>query len=322
MGINIAIIGCGIWGRNIARNASELGVLAGVCDTNQHHAEAFSKEFSCPISSLEQILQADYISGVLVVTNANSHEKIACAVLEAGKHVYIEKPLALTMESALHIKQAAIKANKQVMVGHLLQYHPAYIELKQQVNNGIIGDIQHIQANRLAMGRIRKSESAIYDLCPHDLSLILGLVKTMPGSINCASASHVTHNGGDIIVTSFKFPGDITAVMHTSWYSPYKEHRLVVTGTKGSIMFDDTKPSDQKLTFYQDKILYEDEAIKIERAEPVFLPIQEGEPLRNEVSAFIDVCKTNSPAITDMEEALKIQEILTEMSQQTQQDTS
>ena len=320
MEINIAIIGCGIWGRNIARNASELGVLAGVCDTNRHHAEAFSKQFSCPTSSLEQILQTDSISGVLVVTNANSHEKIACAVLEAGKHVYIEKPLALTMESALHIKQAAINANKQVMVGHLLQYHPAYLELKKQVNNGIIGEIQHIQANRLAMGRIRKSESAIYDLCPHDLSLILGLVKNMPVSINCSSASHVTNNG-DIVFTNFKFPGNITAVMHTSWYSPYKEHRLVVTGTKGSIVFDDTKSSDQKLTFYQDKIFDAHDAIRIERDEPAFLPIQEGEPLRNEVSAFINVCKTNSPAITDMEEALKIQEILTEMSRQTQQDT-
>ena len=320
MGINVAIIGCGLWGKNIARNASELGVLAAVCDNNQQHAEAFSKQFSCPAFSLEKILQDDSISGVLVVTNANWHQKLACAVLEAGKHVYIEKPLALTMESALLIKQAAIKSNRQVMVGHLLQYHPAYTELKQQVNNGIIGDIQHIQANRLSMGRIRKTESAIYDLCPHDLSLILGLVKTMPRSINCASASHVTHNGGDIIVTSFKFPGDITAVMHTSWYSPYKEHRLVVTGTKGSMMFDDTKPSDQKLTFYQDKILDSDDAVRIERAEPVFLPIQQGEPLRNEVKAFIDVCKTNSPAITDVEEALKIQSILTEMSRQTKQD--
>ena len=170
------------------------------------------------------------------------------------------------------------------------------------------------------MGRIRKSESAIYDLCPHDLSLILGLVKSMPVAINCASASHITNNGGDIVFTNFKFPGDITAVMHTSWYTPYKEHRLVVTGTKGSIMFDDTKPFDQKLIFYLDEIFDADDVVEFQRAEPTFLPVQESEPLKNEVSAFVDVCKTNLPAITDIEEALKVQEILTEMSRQTQQD--
>ena len=108
--------------------------------------------------------------------------------------------------------------------------------------------------------------------------------------------------------------------MHTSWYSPYKEHRLVVTGAKGSIVFDDTKTSEQKLTFYRDEVLHKGDVVNIKRADPTFLPIKEGEPLKNEVSAFIEICKTNMPAITDVEEALKVQKILTEMSQQTQKD--
>ena len=322
MGINIAIIGCGKWGKNIARNAAELGVLAAVCDIEKRHAEIFSQQFSCPSSSLEQILRDENIAGVVVVTNANSHEKLGCEALKAGKHVYIEKPLALSMESANVIMQTARKAKKQVMVGHLLQYHPAYIELKRQVNIGAIGELQHIQANRLAMGRIRKSESAIYDLCPHDLSLILGLVNKMPVSINCKSARHVTKNEGDIIFTSFKFPNNITAIMHTSWYSPYKEHRLVVTGTKGSFIFDDTKPSNQKLILYRDRLFPEGDDMKIERCKPTFISFEDSQPLRNEISAFVKVCKTNTPAITDIREALKVQEILTEMSQQTQQDIS
>ncbi len=307
-----------MWGKNIVRNAFELGVLAAICDTNKQLAASFSKQFSCPSFTFEQILQDCSISGVVIATNAGSHENLGCKALEAGKHVYIEKPLALTIESALLIKQAAIKAKKQVMVGHLLQFHPAYVELKQQVNDGAIGKLQHIQASRLAMGRIRKSESAIYDLCPHDLSLMLGLTNNMPLLIDCKSVSHVTNNGGDIIFTSFKFPGDITAIMHTSWYSPYKEHRLVVTGTEGSIVFDDSKTSEQKLTLYRDKLLHQGDFIKIERAEPAFLPIEDAEPLKNEISAFVEACETNTPAITDVEEALKVQKILTEMSQQTQ----
>ena len=164
---------------------------------------------------------------------------------------------------------------------------PNYIELKNLVNDGFIGKLQHIQANRLAMGRILKSESALFDLCPHDISLILGLVKQMPLSVKCQSASHVTHSGGDIIYSILEFADDITAKMHTSWYSPFKEHRLVVTGNLGSIVFDDGKPIQEKLTLYRDRVIDEGETIKIERNKPIFMPVSSDEPLKNKISAFI-----------------------------------
>ena len=166
------------------------------------------------------------------------------------------------------------------------------------------------------MGRIKKSESALFDLCPHDISQILGIVKEVPTSINCRNATHVEHSDGDIIFTSLKFPNGVTAIMHASWYSPYKEHRLVVTGSLGSIIFDDTKPSQQKLTFFKDSIIIEGDAIKVDRAEPEYLPFCTGEPLKNEISAFIEVCKNGNPAITDIEEGLKVQQILSEMKSQ------
>ena len=316
MSISIAMIGCGVWGKNIARNASELGVLAAICDTNRKRASSFSKLFSCPSLSFEQILNDPSISGVMIVTNAHSHEKLACDVLKAGKHVYVEKPFALSINSALSIEQNAIKAQKQVMVGHLLQYHPAYREIKKLLKKGVIGELQHIQANRLAMGRILKSESALFDLCPHDISLILGLVEHMPQSIKCNSASHITNAGGDIISSNFVFPRGITAMMHTSWYSPYKEHRLVVTGNLGSIVFDDMKPLQKKLTLYKDKLIDQGEKILIERSDPSFLTISGNEPLQNEINAFIHVCKTGKPAITDLKEALKVQQVLSEMNLQ------
>ena len=316
MDISVAIIGCGVWGKNIARNVSQLGILSAVCDTNEQRASEFSKLFSCPALSFEQILDDNAITGVIIVTNASSHEKLACDVLKSGKHVYVEKPLALSVSSALSIKHHAIETQKQVMVGHLLQYHPAYIELKNLVNDGFIGKLQHIQANRLAMGRILKSESALFDLCPHDISLILGLVKQMPLSIKCQSASHVTHSGGDIIYSILEFADDITAMMHTSWYSPFKEHRLVVTGNLGSIVFDDGKPIQEKLTLYRDRVIDEGETIKIERNKPIFLPVSSDEPLKNEISAFIQVCKSGEPALTDIEEALRVQQILSEMNLQ------
>ena len=116
MKVNIAVIGCGIWGENIARNASELGVLACVCDSNQDRSISLSQKFSCPAFSFDQILNDNTLNGVIIATNANTHEKLACEALNSQKHVYVEKPLALSMSSALSIKQCAIKANKQVMV--------------------------------------------------------------------------------------------------------------------------------------------------------------------------------------------------------------
>ncbi|MDA9815887.1 Gfo/Idh/MocA family oxidoreductase [Alphaproteobacteria bacterium] len=320
MTIKIALIGCGMWGKNIARNASELGVLAAVCDNDSKNAQQFSSQFSCPALTFEEILADNTISGVVIVTNANSHESLACTALSAGKHVYIEKPLALSMSSANLIKNAALSAKRQVMVGHLIHYHPAYVTLQKLLFSGAIGRLQHIQANRLAMGRIRKSESAIYDLCPHDISIILGLVKGMPLTINCNAASHVTQNGGDIISTYFQFSDNVTAMMNTSWYSPIKEHRLVVIGESGSIVFDDTQPKENKITLYRDSLFNEGDAIKIERETPQFLHVPDGEPLRNEISEFISVCRTGKPAITDINEALRVQEILSEMSHQTQEN--
>ena len=166
------------------------------------------------------------------------------------------------------------------------------------------------------MGRILKSESALFDLCPHDISMILGLVKQKPLSIKCQSASHITSFGGDIVSSSLKFSNGITAMMHTSWYSPYKEHRFVVIGDSGSIVFDDTQPLHKKLSHYKDKLTDLGKTIKIERIDPVFLPVRDGEPLKNEISAFIQVCETGKPAITDMEEALGVQQILSDMNLQ------
>ena len=127
------------------------------------------------------------------------------------------------------------------MVGHLIRYHAAFIELQAQVGAGAIGTLRHIQANRLAMGRIRNTESVLFDLCPHDLSLIQALTGSEPTKVSCAGASHVTPGVVDTLATMLGFAGGVSATLQTCWISPYKEHRLTVSGTTGSLVFDDTK---------------------------------------------------------------------------------
>ena len=313
---NIALIGCGMWGRNIARNLSRLGALSAVCDNSPERAESFATQFDSYARSFDAILSDETINGVMLATTANSHKALAIQALEAGKHVYIEKPMALTLDDAKAIHHTALATGKQVMVGHLIRYHPAFITLQEQMTSGAIGKVKHIQANRLAMGRIRNTESVLFDLCPHDLSLILALAGDLPKTVICHGVSHVTSGVVDILSTGLGFADGLSANMQTSWISPYKEHRLTVTGETGSLVFDDTKPWNEKLTLYQDSITQSGALFVIERASPLALPVPESEPLKDEISAFIDLCDNAIIPPTNSDEALRVQEVLEEMQKQ------
>ena len=311
----IALLGCGMWGRNIARNLSTLGALHAVCDSDQDRAANFAEQFDSTRLSFDEILADEAISGVMLATNADTHKELAVKALGAGKHVYIEKPMALTLDDANAIHDKAIETGRHVMVGHLIRYHSAFITLQEQIKSGAIGKVKHIQANRLAMGRIRNTESVLFDLCPHDLSLILALAGSLPQSVICHGVSHITTGVVDILSTGLGFAGGLSANMQTSWISPYKEHRLTVTGETGSLVFDDTKPHNEKLTLYQDSITQSGTLFTIERASPLALPVPETEPLKNEVSAFVALCDEGVIPVTNSQEALQVQIVLEEMQQ-------
>ena len=309
----IGLVGCGMWGSNLARNLAQLDVLLAVADHNDENAAECAAQFDSQKREFNAILADTSIDGVVIATPAPSHEKLAIAALKAGKHVYVEKPLSLSILGATSIAKAAEKAGRQVMVGHLIRYHAAFCELQAQVSAGVIGRLRHIQANRLAMGRIRNTESVLFDLCPHDLSLILALADGLPNKIHCAGSSHVTDGVIDYLSSFLGFENGISAGMQTSWLSPLKEHQLTVTGTTGSMVFDDTKPWPEKLTLFHDTISMNDGTFIVDRAIPVTLPVAESEPLKDEMQAFITCCQTGLPAATDITEALNVQIVLDQM---------
>jgi len=302
-----------MWGRNLARNLAQLDVLAAVADQNTDSSIDFASAFAVTPLAVDALINDETIDGIVIATAAPSHDALAIDGLAAGKHIYVEKPLSLTLAGARSIQDAAIAAKKQVMVGHLIRYHAAFIELQKQVAGGAIGSLRHIQANRLAMGRIRNTESVLFDLCPHDLSLILALVGTVPKKIHCAGASHMTAGVVDFLSSFLGFENGVSAGMQTSWLSPFKEHRLTVIGSAGSLVFDDTKPWPEKLTLYQDQMRLDGEHFLIDRASPVALPIAEAEPLKDEMRAFIRCCETGSAAPTDIAEAMTVQQVLDTM---------
>jgi len=302
-----------MWGRNLARNLAQLGVLSAVADRNPERAAAFASQFDANDSTPEAIISDPEIDGVVIAVAAPSHVDLALACIAAKKHIYVEKPLALDLAGAEAIASAARTHGCRVMVGHLIRYHAAFVELQAQVAGGAIGKLRHIQANRLAMGRIRNTESVLFDLCPHDLSLILALTGNEPAMVSCAGASHVTEGVVDTLSTVLGFAGGVSATMQTSWMSPYKEHRLTASGTAGSIVFDDTKPWPEKLTLYQDNILPDGESFIIERASPVALPVTEAEPLKDEMRAFIESCTKGTEVPSNIDEALAVQRTLETM---------
>ena len=309
----IGLIGCGMWGRNLARNLAQLDVLAAVADRNDENAAEFAAQFNSQKRGFDTILADTSIDGVAIATSALSHDQLAIAALQAGKHVYVEKPLSLTLVGATGIADAAKKAGRRVMVGHLIRYHAAFCELQAQVTAGAIGTLRHVQANRLAMGRIRNTESVLFDLCPHDLSLILALAGGMPNKIYCAGCSHLTVGVVDYLSSFLGFENGISAGMQTSWLSPFKEHKLIVTGTAGSMVFDDSKPWPEKLKLFQDSMRLNGEYFIVDRASPLALPVAEAEPLKDQMRAFITCCQTGHPAASDIAEALNVQIVLDQM---------
>ena len=306
----IGLIGCGMWGRNLARNLAQLEALFAVADRNSEAANKFASAFNVRAMSVDALIENIDIDGIVIATSASSHDELALAGLFGNKHIYIEKPLSLSLAGAHAIRDAANSAKRQVMVGHLIRYHAAFIELQKQLGAGVIGSLYHVQANRLAMGRIRTTESVLFDLCPHDLSLILALIGELPAKTHCAGASHMTPGVVDFLTSSLGFDRGVSAGMQTSWLSPIKEHRLIVSGSAGALVFDDTKPWCEKLTLFRDQICLNGEYFLIDRASPVTLPINESEPLKDEMRAFIHSCDNDSPSLTDINEGIAVQKVL------------
>jgi len=312
----IALIGCGMWGRNIARNLKALGVLAGVCDTNTEAAADFAAQFDVEPLTMDVILSRDDIDGVCIVTAAPSHAELALACFAAGKAVYVEKPLALTVDDAAAMVDAAERAQKPLMVGHLIRHHEAFKTLCRMVQEGAIGNLRHLRLSRIAPGRIRDSESVLFDLCPHDLALVAALTnEETPARVQCHGFSHITPGVLDGIAAQLDFDSGITASLQANWMNPVKIHNLTVVGDDGALVFDDTRPWAEKLTLYAFKITRDDHHITLDRDQGAAVPLAEAEPLKDELQDFIDAITTGRPPLTHGQEALYVQRIMARMQQ-------
>ena len=310
----IALLGCGLWGRNIARNLAALDALYAVHDLNSDAAQNFADEFNANVMTFDEMLNDEAIDGIAIVTSAPTHAKLAVAALNAGKAVYIEKPLALTVEDAEKIAEAAANNSKQVMVGHLIRHHAAFQELLSQVQDGAIGKLMHIRASRIAAGRIRDTESVLFDLCPHDLALINALTGgEMPSRVQCHGFSHITDGIEDSVTAQLDFPSGVTASVQANWLNPVKIHNLTVIGEAGAMVFDDTRGWDEKLRLFKFAVHKNEGGIDLDRDDGTALPVDPAEPLKDEMRNFLTAACRDEAPLTDIKEALIVQRIMAAM---------
>ena len=314
MNKNIAVVGCGHWGKNLVRNFFELGVLSSICDPNDTIANKISEKYNVKNNSFHEILDDPNIKGIVLAVPAELHASMAIDAMNKGKHIFVEKPLAMNEEEADLMITNLKKNNVKLMVGHLLQYHPIFKTVRKMVKNGDIGELNYIHSNRLSFGKVRSKEDVIWSFAPHDISMILSLVGEDPEYINCKSSSVLQKNFADIASIHMKFKSGIKSEINVSWINPLKEAKLVVTGKSGILVFDDTKTWNEKLAIHSYEIDNSKELINIKKTKEEYIKVFEEEPLKNECQHFISVVESNLKPLTDIFEGLKVLKVLTAAS--------
>ena len=306
----IAVVGCGYWGKNLIKAFAGLGALAAVSDMNPATAESFAAQYHCAAKSWDEVLADPSIAGVALATPATLHAEMASAALKAGKHVFVEKPLALTVADAESVIALARQQNRVLMVGHILNYHPAFMKLKQMVEEGALGRVRHVASNRLSLGKVRHEEDVLWSFAPHDLSMILSLVGGEPSHVAVSKSTILQKEIADIGHIDLAFPDGVTAHVHASWFSPFKEHKLTVIGDKAMAVFEDSLPYPDKLRLYPHVVDATKTPPSVEKKDFITVDVTESEPLRNECAHFIDCMITGKQPITDGAEGLRVLRIL------------
>ncbi len=312
---NIAVIGCGQWGKNLVRNFSELGALSSICDLNIEIVKKYSNQYKVKNFLFSEIINDPDVKGVALTVPAELHASMAIEAMNKGKHVFVEKPLAMNISEAELMISTAKKNGVKLMVGHLLQYHPIFKTVKKMIEAGDIGELNNIYSNRLSFGRVRTSEDVIWSFAPHDISMILSLAKQDPEFITTKSTSILQKNLADIATTHLEFKSGLKSCISVSWLNPYKEVKLVISGKSAMLVFDDTKPWNEKLALYPYELLRSKDLLNLKKSDIRYLKVSEEEPLKNECQHFIDVVEKDIKPLTDGAEGLRVIKVLSAISQ-------
>ena len=307
--VGIAVVGNGYWGKNHTRNFHALGALRVVCDRDEERLRAAVTAFpGVDVErNLASVLARNDVSGVVLATPAETHFRLAYECLAAGKDVMVEKPLAPRVEDGETLVALARREGRILMVGHILEYHPAVRALSGLVASGALGNLRYVYSNRLNLGKVRREENILWSFAPHDVAILLRLLGELPERVSAMGGNYLHPSIADVTVSTFSFPSGVKAHIHVSWLHPFKEQKLVVVGEKAMAVFDDGK---KELLLYEHGMDWVDRIPVPRKADARPVAFGDEEPLRTECEAFITAIRTRTPPLTDGESGLAVLRVL------------
>ncbi len=306
---NIAVIGCGYWGKNLVREFAQLGILRVICDASLETLKDLQSKYNVEaVSDFQQVLEMTDVEAVVIATPAPTHANLAIQALAAEKDVFVEKPLALTLEDAIQMEAAVKKSDRILMVGHLLEYHPALVKLRTLVAGDKIGKLRYLYSNRLSFGKVRTEENVLWSFAPHDICSILGFVGKLPIYVQAVGSANLS-NVEDFCLVNLEFADNLKAHIFTSWLHPFKEQRLVIVGELGTLVFDDVS-ADAKLTLYDQKAEIENGIPVLNLNSKTVIPIDTASPLTEECKHFVNCIQGRQSPLTNLQNGIDVLTVL------------
>ena len=310
MAPRIAVLGCGYWGSNHIRTLKALGALRAVADANAARAEGFASEQECLAITPDELFDRDDVDAIIMALPPQFHAEYAIRAARAGKDLLVEKPVALTVEDARAAVNAASDNNRIFMVGHVLRFHPAFEMLERLIADGDLGEIKYIHSHRLGLGKFHTENDALWDLAPHDLSMILAITGAAPMEVRGEGAA-LLDNLSDFAHLHMLFENGVRSHLFTSRLNPYRERRLTVVGAKAMAVFDDVETWEKKLAVYRHAVWQDSGRWAFTANEPSYVAIRQGMPLTRELEHFIHCIKTRDEPRTGGDEAISVLRIVT-----------
>lgn len=316
----IAVVGNGYWGKNLVRVFHELGSLEMVCESRQESRLQVEEKYGLRTTAdFGEVLGSEAIDAVVIAAPAAQHYQLAKQALLAGKDVYVEKPLALSSGEGRELNELAAKNERILMVGHILEYHPAILELKRLIRSGELGRIRYIYSSRLNLGKLRTEENILWSFAPHDISVICSLLDETPESVSSHGGTYVNPKIFDTTMTTCSFRSGVQAHIFVSWIHPFKEQKLAVIGDKRMAVFDDVE-RERKLTLFSHRIDWFDRVPVAVKDGGEALPLENSEPLKNECEHFLSCVAGRTTPKTDGRNGVQVLEILEACEQSLRRD--
>lgn len=315
----LAVVGCGDWGRNHVRTFYQLlgSRLKLVCDTSNERLEKIKKDFPAlqTTTDYQQVLTHPDIEAIVIATTAPTHFDLARRALQAGKHVYVEKPMTLRVDDAKELLRLSDEKKLKVMVGHILVYHPAVTKLKELIQKNELGNVYYIYAQRLNLGKVRVDENAMWSFAPHDLAVIFYLFDAELTSIAANGQSFLKEGVEDVVFVNLRFGNGQIANIHLSWLDPHKKRMLTIVGEKKMVVFDDME-TQEKLKIYDKGVQFAPdyksygEYYQLRFGDILIPKIDVTEPLNVACKAFIRAIEEDAPLLSSARDGLKVVQAL------------